>query len=38
MMSALARAGCLVVRPPDAPAAKEGDWVEVIPLDSVRGA
>jgi molybdopterin molybdotransferase len=38
MMSALARADCLVLRPPDAPAAKAGDWIEVITLDSVLGA
>ncbi|MFT5539596.1 MAG: molybdopterin molybdotransferase, partial [Alphaproteobacteria bacterium] len=35
MMSALARADCLIRRPPDAPAAKQGDVVEVIPLASL---
>jgi molybdopterin molybdotransferase len=38
MMSALARADCLIRRPPDAPAAKQGDVVEVIPLAALRGA
>lgn len=38
MMSALAAADCLIVRPPDAPAAKAGDWAEVIPLDAIPGA
>jgi molybdopterin molybdotransferase len=38
MISALARAGCLVRRPPDAPPAKAGDWTEVIPLSGLRGA
>jgi molybdopterin molybdotransferase len=32
MMSLLARADCLVVRPPNAPPAKKGDWVEIVPL------
>jgi len=32
MMSLLARADCLVVRPPHAPPAKKGDWVEIVPL------
>lgn len=32
MVSTLARAGCLIVRPPHAPAAKAGDPVEIIPL------
>jgi molybdopterin molybdotransferase len=33
MQAALARADALIVRPAHAPAAKEGDAVEVIPLD-----
>ena len=33
MMSLLARADCLVVRQPLAPAAAQGDSVEIIPLD-----
>jgi molybdopterin molybdotransferase len=33
MLSLLARADCLVVRPPFAPAAAKGDQVVVIPLD-----
>ena len=32
MMSLLARADCLVVRPPNAPAAKKGALVEIVPL------
>ncbi|MGE4219184.1 MAG: gephyrin-like molybdotransferase Glp [Alphaproteobacteria bacterium] len=32
MMAPLARAGCLVLRPPHAPAASEGDTVACIPL------
>jgi molybdopterin molybdotransferase len=32
MISLLARADCLVVRAPHAPAARVGDWVEIIPL------
>jgi molybdopterin molybdotransferase len=32
MMSLLARADCLVLRPPHAPPAKAGDWVEFVPL------
>ena len=32
MMARLARADCLVVRPPEAPAAKKGERVEIIPL------
>ncbi len=32
MISLLARADCLVIRAPHAPAAKPGDWVEIIPL------
>jgi molybdopterin molybdotransferase len=32
MISLLARADCLVIRAPHAPAAKEGDWVEIVPL------
>jgi molybdopterin molybdotransferase len=32
MISLLARADCLVIRAPHAPAAQPGDWVEVLPL------
>ncbi len=32
MMAALAEAGCLILRPPDAPPADAGEWVDVIPL------
>jgi molybdopterin molybdotransferase len=32
MMSLLAHADCLVIRPPHAPAARAGDWVEFLPL------
>ena len=32
MMARLARADCLVVRPPEAPAAKAGERVEIIAL------
>ncbi|HXP30574.1 MAG TPA: gephyrin-like molybdotransferase Glp [Stellaceae bacterium] len=32
MLSLLAQSDCLVVRPPDAPAAAKGAWVEIIPL------
>jgi len=35
MMSLLARADCLVVRPPNAPPAKKGDWVEIVPLGPI---
>ena len=38
MMSRLARAGCLIRRAPDAPPAKRGDVVEVIPLSAILGA
>jgi molybdopterin molybdotransferase len=38
MMSALARANGLIIRPPDAPAASSGDWVEVIRLGDIPGA
>jgi molybdopterin molybdotransferase len=34
MISLLARADCLVIRAPHAPAAKPGDWVEIVPLAS----
>lgn len=34
MLSLLARSDCLVVRPPHAPPAAAGDWVEIIPLDA----
>jgi len=32
MLARLARADCLIVRPPEAPAAKAGERVEIIPL------
>jgi molybdopterin molybdotransferase len=32
MISLLACADCLVIRPPHAPAAKTGDWVDIVPL------
>jgi len=32
MISLLARADCLVIRAPHAPAARAGDWVEIVPL------
>ena len=32
MISLLARADCLVIRAPHAPAAQPGDWVEILPL------
>jgi molybdopterin molybdotransferase len=35
MLALLARADCLIVRPPDVPAANEGDAVQIIGLDSV---
>jgi molybdopterin molybdotransferase len=35
MISLLARADCLVIRAPHAPAAKTGDWVEIIPLTAL---
>lgn len=38
MLSHLANADCLAVRPPHAPAAKAGDRIEVIPLDDISGA
>jgi len=38
MMSALARADGLIIRPPDAPAAASGDWVDVIRLGDIPGA
>ena len=38
MMSRLAEAQCLVIRPPDAPPARTGDVVEVIPLSDILGA
>ncbi|MGH7014717.1 MAG: molybdopterin molybdotransferase MoeA [Stellaceae bacterium] len=34
MLSLLAQADCLVVRPPNAPAAKKGEWTEIVPLDA----
>lgn len=38
MMSALARADGLIIRPPDAPPAAKGEWTDVIPLGDIRGA
>lgn len=38
MMSALARADGLIIRPPDADAASAGDWVDVIRLGDILGA
>ena len=38
MMSALARADGLIIRPPDAPAASPGDWVDIIRLGDIPGA
>ena len=38
MVSRLAEARCLVFRPPDAPPARKGDVVEVIPLSDILGA
>ncbi len=35
MISLFANAGCLVIRPPHAPAAKEGEMVEILPLDGI---
>jgi molybdopterin molybdotransferase len=32
MISLLARADCLVIRAPHAPAAQTGDWVDIVPL------
>lgn len=32
MISLLSRADCLLIRAPHAPAAKTGDWVEILPL------
>ena len=32
MLQTLARADCLIVRPPYAPAAAEDEWVEILPL------
>jgi molybdopterin molybdotransferase len=37
MMSLLARADCLVVRPPNAPAAQVGDSVEIVPFAGDSG-
>lgn len=34
MGSLLAGASCLIVRPPHAPAAAAGDWVDIVPLDT----
>ena len=38
MLSLLAKADCLVLRPPNAPAAKSGDLSKVIPLNRTDGA
>ncbi len=38
MMSRLAQADCLIRRAPDAPAAKTGEIVAIVPLHGVRGA
>jgi molybdopterin molybdotransferase len=38
MMSALARADALIIRPPDAPAAASGVWVDIIRLSDIPGA
>ena len=35
MLSSLARADCLVIRPPHAPAAKTGDTVTILPLENL---
>jgi len=35
MMATFAQADCLIRRPPDAPAAKAGDWAPVVMLDGV---
>ncbi len=35
MLSSLAQAGCLIIRPPHAPAGKAGDAVQVLPLEGV---
>jgi molybdopterin molybdotransferase len=35
MLSLLARAGCLVIRPPHAPAARAGEPVPILPLDGL---
>ncbi len=32
MLSALAKADCLIRRPPDAPALEAGTWVPIVPL------
>lgn len=37
MLSLLAKADCLVIRPPHAPAAKAGETVEIVPLDPRAG-
>ena len=34
MMARLAEADCLVIRPPNAPPAKAGEWVEILRLES----
>ncbi|MDZ5647824.1 gephyrin-like molybdotransferase Glp [Nitrospirillum sp. BR 11828] len=35
MLSRLAAADCLIVRPPHAPAAEAGDTVDIVPLDGI---
>lgn len=37
MLSRLAKADCLIIRPPHAPAAKAGDFVEIIRLSEIGG-
>lgn len=38
MMAALAAADCLIRRPPDAPAGKKDDPVQIVPLSAIHGA
>ncbi|MDA7946630.1 MAG: molybdopterin molybdotransferase MoeA [Hyphomicrobiaceae bacterium] len=33
LMAPLSQADCLIVRPPDAPAAQDGETIEILPLD-----
>ncbi len=35
MLSSLAKAGCLIIRPPHAPAAKAGDAVQILTLEPI---
>lgn len=37
MLSSLAKADCLVLRPPNAPATKIGDFTQIIPLNRMDG-